>query len=313
MKARNQMACFTNAARGQPASARRWLMALGALCLLVQTAQAQLFQDGFNYTSGINLYNASSGYQASPSANTASVAIGSGSLTYPGLADFSPSGNDVSVAAGSSTAAQTAASFTAQSSGTVYASFLLDVTALATGAGNTQNYGMAGMPPTGAAYASGTDPCGIVLLGNVSNGSYDLGVRSSGNGSGSNHSYTGSTLTANTVYLIVLKYDYGVDKASIYIDPTSLGGADPGTPSAIMTTPAGAAPANLSQFYIREGGNSLGVNDASAPYLVDDLRIGTAWADVTPAMVPEPSTFALIGLGALSLGFWRRMLGGAAK
>jgi hypothetical protein len=272
-----------------------------------------LFSDGFNYTSGGNLYNASASYQTSPSANTPAVTIGSGSLTYPGLADISPPGNEVSVATGSSTAAQTAASFAAQSGGTVYASFLLNVTSLATGAANTQNYGLAGMLPTGAGYASGTDPCGIVLLGNPTTGSYDLGVRSSGNGSGSNHAYTGGTLTANNVYLVVLKYDFGASPrptASLYIDPTSLGGSDPGTPSASYTTPSGATPANLSQLYFREGGISLGASDPSAPYLVDDVRIGTTWADVTP--VPEPTAVTLIGLGVLGLGLARRMRRGLA-
>ena len=293
-----------------------WLAAGATCCLLFQSAQADpLFSDGFNYTSGGNLYNASASYQTSPSANTTAVTIGSGSLTYPGLSDFSPPGNAVSVATGSSTAAQTAASFAAQSSGTVYASFLLDVTSLATGAANTQNYGLAGMLPTGAGYVSGTDPCGIVLLGNTTTGSYDLGVRSSGNGSGSNHAYTGGTLTANTVYLVVLKYDFGASPrptASLYIDPASLGGTDPGTPSAFLTTPSGATPANLSQLYFREGGISLGASDPSAPYLVDDVRIGTTWADVTPASVPEPTAVTLVGLGVLGLGLARRVRCGLA-
>lgn len=40
-------------------------------------------------------------------------------------------------------------------------------------------------------------------------------------------------------------------------------------------------------------------------FLVDNLLIGTTWADVTP--VPEPSTLALAGLGMLGLAFARRM------
>jgi len=36
----------------------------------------------------------------------------------------------------------------------------------------------------------------------------------------------------------------------------------------------------------------------------DEIRIGETWADVTAAPVPEPSTFAMLALGALFLG-WR--------
>ena len=37
--------------------------------------------------------------------------------------------------------------------------------------------------------------------------------------------------------------------------------------------------------------------------LIDDLRIGLTWADVTPtpASIPEPATAALLGLGLLAV------------
>jgi MYXO-CTERM domain-containing protein len=44
---------------------------------------------------------------------------------------------------------------------------------------------------------------------------------------------------------------------------------------------------------------------AGGPYLVDNLLVGTTWADVTPAGVPEPATFAFAALGLLG-GFLLR-------
>ena len=35
--------------------------------------------------------------------------------------------------------------------------------------------------------------------------------------------------------------------------------------------------------------------------LIDDLRVGTAWEDVTPSSVPEPASAVVMGLGVLGL------------
>ncbi|MGH8046735.1 MAG: PEP-CTERM sorting domain-containing protein, partial [Chthoniobacterales bacterium] len=48
--------------------------------------------------------------------------------------------------------------------------------------------------------------------------------------------------------------------------------------------------------------NGLGLNMGnSANADIDEIRIGTTYADVTPVAVPEPASLSLIGLGFLAV------------
>ena len=81
----------------------------------------------------------------------------------------------------------------------------------------------------------------------------------------------------------------------------------PGTAEG-ANTPAVATSAGLTDitgsqiqsFYLRN--NSV----EPATSVIDELRVGTTWEDVTPSNVPEPSAAVFIGLGALGLVLVRR-------
>jgi hypothetical protein len=281
-----------------------------ACCLLFQSAQASLvLSDGFNYTSGGNL---SGNGSWNGGFSTTYVTVGSGNLTYPGLADFSPSGNEASVlvnntAGTSSSPWWTAATFSsAPSSGDVYASFLLNYSTIAAGA----NYTFMGLLPTAGntgTFSSANDP--VDMAEKTVTGGYELGVRSYGGSAV--YGTTPPVLTLGTTYLVVLDYSFSAKTVSLFIDPT-LGGAPEGTPTAVSTAGTKAA-TDLDSIYLRSAGNqAAGGGVASPPFLVDDVRIGTTWADVTPAAVPEPTAVTLVGLGVLGLGLARRMRRGLA-
>ena len=55
-------------------------------------------------------------------------------------------------------------------------------------------------------------------------------------------------------------------------------------------------------------GSGIGAGDAPADALLDEIRVGDSWADVTtnnaPLAVPEPAGLTLFAFGAL--GLWRR-------
>jgi hypothetical protein len=244
-----------------------------------------LLQDGFNYTSGGAL--AGQGTWATTT-NSAFITVGSGSLTYPGLADFSPSGN-MAVVSGQSETVGGPASYTycpfsgASQSGAgtiVYASFLLNVTAVVSG----DNYTFLGMlpyaasgPGNGGTFDKNNDPIDLACKYSAT-GQYALGIRSLGQSA----SFATTALPINTTALIVLKYDFTAKKASLFINPALAG--EPGTADATSTGTSMAG--SLDQLYIRNGGTSLGV--ASQNYGVDTIRVGNTWAEVTPqAPVPQ--------------------------
>ena len=90
----------------------------------------------------------------------------------------------------------------------------------------------------------------------------------------------------------------GDDVSSLWINPSS---GDLG---------AGSAP--TADFADTTGGTdlvsvgSILLRQSAAPHLtMDELRVGTSWADVT-SPVPEPTTHTLLGLGALALMPQRR-------
>ena len=80
-------------------------------------------------------------------------------------------------------------------------------------------------------------------------------------------------------------------------------GSAEGANTPVVATSAGLNDITGSQiqsFFLRN--NSV----EPAFTVIDDLRVGTTWEDVTPA-VPEPSTGLLIGAGFLGLVLVRRI------
>jgi hypothetical protein len=99
-------------------------------------------------------------------------------------------------------------------------------------------------------------------------------------------------LTLGATNHIVVRYDQtGTSVATLWVNPTLE------TDSSVSATDlAPVQHANIIAFGLRQGANQQG-NE-----LVDNLLVGTSFADV----VPEPSTVALVGAGLLGLLTMRR-------
>ena len=253
------------------------VLAIAASGLAIQSAQAQLlFSEAFNYDPGVLGGNVNPGNSTAWSAGNSGLTIVAGNLTYAGLAD--QGGNELQIANGS--AGTIFNTFANQTSGQVYYSFLFNPTA----ADSANNYFTALNPGTSTPNG-GSDAINAYFYGD---GHIRLRAAAQSATAG-----TGPVLTLGTTYLIVEEIDLTAQTANLWVDPdaSTFGGTAP-TATATLSGITATAVDNVG-FKAQSA--------AGGPYLVDNLLIGTTWADVTPVAAPEPSTLALAGVGLLGL------------
>ena len=241
--------------------------------LLLQNVNATLFfTDQFNYPDGNNLGAGGPWAPATSGkgSNATEIKVTAASAqTSPG-GYASAAFNGVAVTP-TTTARATAALFNEATGisnangNVVYASFLLNVRDLP--AANTR-----------VAYLHDTTSSDAAVEVWI-NGTGQVGVRKK---SGSPVFATGTPVATPGSHLVVVRYAFqiGNDPVALWVDPSSDNyGVDLApSPSAIITNVASDNGSAGIKYFIIDSPNT-----ADSVYWIDEVRVGTTWADVTPS------------------------------
>jgi hypothetical protein len=249
-------------------------LVLSLIVAHVSMAQPLLY-DGFNYTpsatNGLNVQ--SSGAWANVNTGD-SILVTANSLSYTGLA--ASIGNKVAF---DGAGVDNYRFFSPQTTGTVYASCILNLSSLGTMNG-TGTYVLNFMETGTTATYGGC----LWLKASTTAGKYLIGI--STRSSGSTPSYTTVDMNLNQSYFIVFSYEIiaglANDITRMWINTTQFGGTAPvSTLTATGGTDLGTA--GIGRILFRQPTTTL-----PAPFVeFDEIRVGTTWADVTPCASPS--------------------------
>jgi hypothetical protein len=266
-------------------------LALFSICI---SQGSLILFDPFNYTVNSNLKDGSGGWTDSTSGGNSEVTIASGNLSVYGLAEST--GNMAAFNGGGQTIQQAIAS---PQDVTTFYSFAFQVVSL----GKLNN--SSGDYFTGLSSSSGGTTFGSVVylrVDPIDSAKFDIGIanRSSGNVGWSSADYSiNSTIFVVGEYIV--NSGSANDSSALWINPDSADFGAENAPSATLTASGGTDLSTVAAFFIRPDTTS---SSAFGTVDFDELRVGTAWTDVTP--IPElPAWGAIAGDGLLALCVWR--------
>ncbi len=238
--------------------------------------------DAVNYTAGQPLQTQTSWALLNSGDD---ILVAAGNLSYSGLVPST--GNKISFAG---TGIDAAKAFTPQTTGTVYYSFLVNVTALGT------------LNTTGSYFTGITDAStgfGATVWLRSDGAGYDIGFNP--RTTVANTVWLAGTTAVNTTLLIVVSYQVvsgaANDITNIWINPTA-GIAEP-APTTTITNTGGTDLTTLNRLLIRQDSNTT-----TPSVEMDELRVGLSWTSVTPAPAGDlnVSTNALTDFGSINIG-----------
>ncbi len=219
------------------------------------------FEENFSYTVGDPLTD--HGWTVTGTTATPTVVVSEGSITYPGY--YMYGGNSVTLATSGQDVNHT---FDAQSTGSIYAAFVMNISSAQTNGDYFMNFGPSPMATSyyGRLYVKRDGTTDNAFIGVVF-----------GSGTGAVVQYSPTSYPYNTNLLVVLKYQVvdGTlnDAVSVFINPT-ISATEPTATVAATNGYSGAPadPGSIGSIGLRQGSASN-----AAVVKVDGIRVSNNW------------------------------------
>lgn len=215
-----------------------------------------------------------------------SIYVVPNSLSYPGLANSQ--GEKVAF---DGAGVDNYRIFTTQTTGEVYASCILNITSL----GSMNSTGTYVLTLLEANSTSGFG-ASIWLKTSTTLGKFNIGIS---NRSNSTVTYLSTDLDPGVSYFIAFSYEIisgtANDISSFWLNPIQFGGSEP-TPTATAIGGSDLSAAGIGRILLRQPAASV-----PAPFVeIDEIRVGSTWAAVTPAATAPCITYNSITATACS-------------
>jgi len=241
--------------------------------------QAQLLvNENFNYTLGVGLVGQGN-WLITGTSTTNPITVTASTITYVNYPS-SGLGLEVSLA---NTGQDANCSFTAQTSGTIYVSALVNITAAQTAGDYFIHIADS---PTGTTFFGRT----FVKLDGTK---IAFGIQNTSGGTPT-QTYTTSTYDLGTTYLLVLKVNVATGESSLIVNPAM--NSEPATGWVTNLSGTGALPAaGFSAVSLRQGSATN-----AATLLVDGIHVATSWGglfNLTSFSNPSTSAFDVTVVG----------------
>ena len=266
---------------------------LGAANVLLYAKWAVPLYEGFSYIAGGNVGGSTNAagttnnnWTTHSNSLVGTINVVSGSLNYTGL--LASTGNRISLPGSNATVPRdiNRSAGLIPSQNVTYYSFLLnvtDATQLATTFGTAGNGYFVHLCASSGT-TTGSFSAKVYIRSSNTAANFRLGISESGN---TPVETTGDLSFGNT-YLVVVKYVFnntaGNDLATMWVNPSSLGSTEP------AGGVNGPGSVNLAGYNSANTGFCIRNASATPKADIDEIRVGTTWASVTPPVTHQLTT-----------------------
>ena len=262
------------------------------LILSVSAFSQRLLTEDFDYSIG-RLSTGSGGVWDSISGTGKFIQVVSGNLSYSGYITNPTTSASIVLDTTTSSAEDVKADYTAQTAGTVYASFLLDMTSddfLNDNDKDSAEYFVSFLTSTSTTTYAGR----LHARKGTAGGTFNLGI-STAKYNSTPIAWDGDDYNLGATYLVTIGYQIVAgannDVAKLWIDP-SYSATEP-LADASSVYSIGSEPGDIGRLAFRQAGSTTGGLSSTPKCIIDAVKISTDWADASLPVTLKSFTAAI--------------------